>query len=369
MKFLLAPNAMKGALSASRVAAILAKSLRRKFPDAEIVSLPVADGGNGTLECLMNALGGTIHEAEVTGPVPDQKVTARYGITPSGIGIIESAEVIGLHLHTPSPESIARSTTAGIGELIRIVSAQPINALWVGLGGTATNDGGAGMAQVLGWDLADGNGERISPGAISLLHINRIRAQKTFTLPPVTILSDVNVPLLGPTGATAMFARQKGGSEDQLPYLESALRNFSETVLRDTGKDLAGVAGSGAAGGLGYGLMTFCGGTMVSGIDHILDTIAFDPHLVGCDLVVTAEGTLDRQTMSGKGIAGIVRRAQQSNKPVHALVGRIAGDAESLRRSLGLASLTEISPRELTTEEAMRDASWLLADAVFHKQW
>jgi len=368
MNFLLAPNAMKGALSASKISAIISKTLRRKYHNATIVSSPIADGGNGTLDCLMNVLGGTIYAQEVTGPIPSIKVKARYGITRESIAIIESAEAIGLQHITPSAETIAMSTTRGIGELINEVQKKGCKEIWIGLGGTATNDGGAGMISALGIDLTDENGDRLREGTISLskLHsmmnyeLGRMNNVKTIAL------SDVKNVLLGEQGSTYTFARQKGANDDQLPYLEAAVKNYADVVEKTIGKEFHSISGSGAAGGLGFGLMAFCNAEVVSGIDFILDAIHFDEKLASCDCVITTEGMLDEQTLYGKGIAGISARAIQLNKPVHAFVGRVKGNNQDLKRQLGLTSLTQISPEELSTQEAIRDASWLLADAVYH---
>lgn len=366
MKFLLAPNAMKGALSARKIAAILMKTIQRMHPDAEIFSLPIADGGNGTLDCLMDAMGGTVYEKEVTGPLPDMTVRARYGITRKKTAVIESAEAAGLHLLTPSAETIAYATTRGVGELLIEAKKQGCGKIVIGLGGSATNDGGAGMMRALGFEFHDQHGEQLRDGSIALLHLHAIRnSPQPFDL-PVTILSDVQNPLLGPHGATAVFARQKGAADDQLPYLESALKNFSEVISKDLHRSHAETPGSGAAGGLAFGLLSSCTAEIVSGIDYVLDAIRFDEALESCDCVITTEGMLDAQTLSGKGIAGIAQRASKFRKPVHAFTGRIHGDRAALSAALGLASLTQISPDDLSTQQAMRDASWLLADAVFH---
>jgi len=382
MNFLLAPNAMKGALSAAKISAIVTKTLRRKYREAAIVSSPIADGGNGTLDCLMNVLGGTIYEQEVTGPIPSMKVNARYGITKDFIAIIESAEVIGLQHITPTPETIAQSTTRGIGELILATREKQCKEIWIGLGGSATNDGGAGMAKALGWKLFDENDEEIKEGVVNLIKLSRADPSLTLSLSGegidslpmlrgrvregVKILNDVKNILLGEHGATYTFAKQKGANDEQLPYLEAALKNYSEVTEQTIGKTFHSIPGSGAAGGLGFGLMAFCNAEIVSGIDFILDAIRFDEKLASCDCVITTEGMLDEQTLYGKGIAGIAARAQQINKPVHAFVGRIHGNKEELKLKLGLASLTQISPEELSTQEAIRDASWLLADAIYH---
>lgn len=370
MKFLLAPNAMKGALSARKIAAILSKTILRKYPDAEILSYPIADGGNGTLDCLMDALGGTVYEQEVSGPIHSMSVLARYGITREKIAVIESAESAGLHLLSPSPETIAQSTTRGVGELITAAMNHECNRMLIGLGGTATNDGGAGMMRALGYALRDQHSVELCDGSISLLQLHSIvwDPRKNISC-PVTILTDVQNLLLGSEGATAMFARQKGASEEQLPYLELALKNFAEIVSRDLHCDFANTPGSGAAGGLAFGLLSACSSEIVSGIEYILDTVGFNDALASCDCVITTEGMLDEQTLSGKGIAGIAQRARQQQKPVHVFAGRVHGDEQRLTSTLGLTSLTQISPADLSTQQALRDASWLLADAVYHFQF
>lgn len=367
MNFLLAPNAMKGALTAQQIAIVLQKSLRRKFPQSTIVSSPIADGGNGTLECLMNALGGTVYEKEVTGPIPSMKVTAHYGITKDDVAIIESAEAIGLQHITPSPETIAQSTSRGVGELILAAIKHNPKEIWIGLGGSATNDGGAGMARALDWKFSDANGKELEDGAMNLLRLNKISNMEHRILNVgIKILSDVKNTLLGEHGATYTYACQKGASEEQLLYLEASLKNFADGVEKSVGTEFRNIPGAGAAGGLGFGLLAFGNAQIVPGIDFILNTIDFNKKLQQCDVVITAEGRLDEQTLFGKGIAGITKRAQQFNKPVHAFVGKVNGDQKQLQKQLGLASLIQISPDELSTMQAMRDASWLLADAVYH---
>mgnify|MGYP001582105828 CR=1 FL=1 len=374
MNFLLAPNAMKGALSALRIAQIMERELSG-FKNQTTLLYPIADGGNGTLDCLISALGGTIIETEVSGIISSEKISSRYGILPDNTtAIIESAEAIGLHkispFLSPSPETIAHASSRGLGELMNHAIGRGCTKLIIGLGGSATNDGGAGMARVLGFELLDSNGEEIKDGALNLVRL----AKYNPTLPSptrgglrmgqITILADVKNILLGEHGATYTFAKQKGASEEQLPLLESALKNFADVVEEKIGKEFRNIPGSGAAGGLGFGLMALCNAEIVSGIDFILDAIRFDEKLHTCDCVITSEGQLDEQTLFGKGIFGIVQRAKKYNKPVHAFVGRIQGDTEKLQHQLGLASLIEISPKHTPTEQAMNNAEELLIHAV-----
>jgi len=367
MKFLLAPNAMKGALSALHIAAIAEKTLRRRFKDAQCISAPVADGGNGMLECLMNALGGRVFHKEVTGPIPSMKATARFGITNDNIGIIESAEAVGIHLLSPSPSSIAESTTAGVGELIAELETRQCKEIWIGLGGSAANDGGAGMGRALGIRFLDENKEPLKDGALQLVRLSSIESSLLDQHRiPVKILSDVTNPLLGAHGATFIFAQQKGATSDQLPYLEAALQNFAGIVEESLGKEWKNIPGSGAAGGLGFGLLSFCNSSMVAGIEFILDAVGFDTKLRECDAVITTEGTIDEQTFFGKGIAGIARRCVKYNKPLHVFAGRVKGTHDQLISGLHLASLTEISPPDMKTADAVKNAPWLFADALFH---
>lgn len=372
MNILIAPNAMKGSLTAMQCAQIMRKSLVRRFPKEQFVLLPIADGGNGTLECLLRALGGTMYEKEVCSILPNEKTIARYGILPdTTTGIVESAEVVGLHKIVPNPLTIANGTTRGVGELLLELINRGCKNILIGLGGTATTDGGAGMLRALGIELRDRNNQHIPDGSISLLQLNSVTNAELSNIKDIriTILSDVKNVLLGNNGAVYTFAPQKGASAEQLPYLESALKNFADVVEQTTQKEFRTFPGSGAGGGLGFGLLAFCNAEKVSGITYILDAVSFDEKLQLCDYVLTCEGTIDSQTAMGKGIAGISERAKKFNKPLHVFAGRIEGDAKQLRQQLHLASLTQISPQDISTEQAMKDASWLLADAIFHHQF
>lgn len=372
MNILIAPNAMKGSLTAVQCASIIRNSLLKKYPDAQCTPLPVADGGNGTLECLLQALGGTMVEKEVTGILPGEKTLARFGILPDGTtAVIESAEVIGMHKLNPSPMTIANGTTFGIGELILEIVQRNCKKILVGLGGTATNDAGSGAARALGISFFDSRKNELPAGAIPLLRLHNIStsAQPLPSVQEIVLLSDVNNILLGPEGATFTFARQKGADEEQLPYLEAAVKNFAEITESVFKKEFRNIPGSGAAGGLGFGLLAFCNARITSGINFILDALSFDKELQRCDVILTTEGTLDEQTLYGKGTAGICARAEKYHKPVHAFVGKISGDKEKLKERLPLASLTQISPDTISTEEAMHNADWLLADAVYESPY
>ncbi len=363
---------MKGALTAIQCARIIRKSLVRKFPNDQFVLAPIADGGNGTLECLLNAFGGTMFEAEVTSAIPTEKTAARFGVLPdSKTAIIESAEAIGLHKIVPSPQTIAYGTSRGIGEIILEIVARGCTKIYIGLGGTATNDCGAGMASALGVEFVNEKKQSLPDGAISLIQLNKIMNYELRIMKNVRIqiLSDVKNSLLGNHGATYTFAEQKGASKEQLPYLEASLKNFADVVEQTMKKEFRNIPGSGAAGGLGFGLAAFCNAEIISGIDFALDVVQFDEKLKNCDCVITCEGKIDSQTTFGKGIAGISERAKKYNKPIHVFAGRIDGDEEQLKEKLNLASLTQISPREISIEQAIKDASWLLADAVFNKNF
>ncbi len=378
MKLLIAPNAFKGSLSAIQAANIISHSLKEIASDVETVLCPIADGGDGTLECLVNATGGKIFAATVTGPVASLQVKARWGVLGDGsTAVIEMAEAAGLRLLKQNEYDVANATTRGVGELIREAYHAGYKKIIVGLGGSATNDGGAGCAGALGARFLDDHNADLPDGGIYLSRLHHIQTKNYELGPPeaeaplaqikdaeIIGLADVTNILHGPAGAAFTFAAQKGATADQIRPLDEGLRNYSSILARDLHRDISQMPGSGAAGGLGAGLIAFCNARIVSGIDFVLDTIQFDDLLRECDGVITGEGMIDSQTLRGKGIEGVARRARKFNKPVHAFVGRIYGDSSKLRLELGLKTLHQISPEEMTDREAMRSAEALLARKI-----
>ncbi len=368
MNFLIAPNALKGSLSSPNAARIISKALQSVLPDANCVLCPISDGGNGTLECLVQATGGKFYSASVCGPLASMTVNARWGILGDGAtAVIEMAETAGLHLLKPDQYDIANATTFGVGELIRKAMNSGYKKIIVGMGGSATNDGGAGCARALGVKFFDGKNRELPDGGIHLSRLHRIiikneelRIKET----EIVGLSDVTNILCGPEGAAFTFATQKGATAEQVRMLDKALKHYASIIENVLHRDVSLIPGSGAAGGLGAGMLAFCNAKILSGIDFVLDILRFDELLQQCDCVITAEGTLDSQTMHGKGIEGVVRRAKEFNKPVHAFVGKILGDEAILRQKLGLTTIHQISPDDLPIDEAMREAETLLLKGV-----
>ncbi|MGE5313436.1 MAG: glycerate kinase [Acidobacteriota bacterium] len=369
MKFLLSPNALKGSLTAFEAACAMQTGLERARPDADTIAAPIADGGNGTLDCLASALHADYRTTIVKGPVGSFSVPAEWGITPeSRMAIIEMAQASGLHLVAPGQLDVLHATTAGVGELIREAMNEGCTEIILGLGGSATNDGGAGCLRALGVRFLDEAGREIPEGGAALAScrsIDRTCMDARLEHTHFTVLSDVKNPLCGNEGASAVFGPQKGARAEDVRLLDKALLTYASAIEHSTGRRVADIPGAGAAGGFGAGLLAFCPHvTFVSGIDFVLDALGFDLLLKECDAVLTSEGMIDEQTTYGKAIAGLCTRARMYNKPVHAFVGRIEGDAGGICRALSLSSLTEISPRSMPHEEALRRASELLADSV-----
>jgi glycerate kinase len=316
----------------------------------------------------VQATGGKVFEATVQGPVSSLRVKARWGVLGDGTtAVIEMAEAAGLRLLSPPQFDIANATTYGVGELIVQALKSGPKKIIVGLGGSATNDGGAGCARALGVRFFDEYNKELPEGGIHLARLHHLQI-KNYELgiknAEIIGLADVTNVLFGPAGAAYTFAAQKGATPEQIHQLDEGLRHYSSTIERDLHRDISHIPGSGAAGGLGAGLMAFCNARVVSGIDFVLDTVRFDSLLQQCDCVITAEGMIDSQTLRGKGIEGVARRARRFNKPVHAFVGRMHGDATSLQKKLGLATLHQISPDIMPVEDAMREAESLLALSI-----
>jgi glycerate kinase len=368
MKFLIAPNALKGSLSSSAAAIIISKVLREIYPDADCVLRPIADGGNGTLDCLIQASQGRIYSKKVSGPLASMKVDARWGILGDGkTAVIEMAEAAGLHLLKPNQYDAANATTYGVGELILAAMSSECTKIIVGLGGSATTDGGAGCARALGVKFFDEKEEELAEGGTHLIDLRSIQIKETEGRRQNTEiigLADVKNILYGGDGTALTFAAQKGATKEQARLLDKALEHYGSIINGMTHRDVSHIPGSGAAGGLGAGLIAFCDATIVSGIDFILDTIHFDDLLRQCDCVITTEGKLDLQTLQGKGIDGIARRAKQFNKPVFAFAGRVTRDKLFLKQQLGLAELIQISPENLSVEEAIGNAESFLSRTV-----
>jgi glycerate 2-kinase len=336
MKVVVAPNAFKGSLSAPQAAAAIARGVREVFPDAEIVEIPVADGGDGTVEALVSAHRGKFKSVEVEGPLGDLGV-ATYGLIESGLtGVVELASASGLTLIPEDRRDPRTASTYGFGQLLEAVRREGAGAIVAGIGGSATNDGGAGMAQALGYRLLDGAGRELPRGGAALLRLERIDRSgldPAWRSVKVMVASDVANPLTGPEGASYVYGPQKGADPDAVRLLDSALGRLAEVIERDLGKRVADIPGAGAAGGTGAGLIAFLDARLVPGARLVLDASGFDRALDGARLVITGEGRVDSQTAYGKAPGEVARRALAAGVPTLLIAGSKAEGWEPLRSS------------------------------------
>lgn len=366
MNVIVAPDSFKGSLTAREAADALVQGVREVLPEAEVVAIPLADGGEGTVEALVLASRGRIVEREVTGPLGDP-VRASFGVLGDDVtGVVEMAQAAGLTLVPPQARNPLVATTRGVGELMLAALDEGCTRLIVGLGGSATSDGGAGMAQALGVRLLEASGAELRPGAGSLLSLERIdvsgrdpRLERT----TVYAATDVTNPLLGPEGAAAVYGPQKGASPQMVQILEQGLARLAEVVERDLGLQVGELAGGGAAGGLGAGLVAFAGAQLRSGPSLVLQLLGFEEYLEAADLILTGEGRLDRQIEFGKAISGVALLAEKHRVPVIAFTGSLQVEPEQLAR-LGISAAVPIAAGPMAEEEAMARAGELLQAAA-----
>jgi len=369
MKILVAPDSFKGSLSAAKAAEAMAAGVRRVRPEAEIVRLPLADGGEGTVEAFILATAGHCETAQVTGPL-GESVEAVYGWFGSDrkTAVLEMASAAGLNLVPADKRDPRRTTTYGVGEILRQIGThQGVERVIIGLGGSATNEGGAGALQALGVRFLDSAGrslpEPITGGDLARLARMDVSSLR-FPEAEVVIASDVTNPLLGPNGASAVYGPQKGADDVIVAELEATLTNYAAVVHRDLGKDVASLPGAGAAGGMGAGLLTCLDARMRSGIDLVLDAAKFEEQAVGSDWLLTGEGRIDAQTLEGKTIAGLVRRCRAIGVPIIAFGGAVEDAASEHLAASGLRAAFSIVSGPMTLEDAMQNGAMLLTQAV-----
>ena len=361
MKIVIAPDSFKGSLTALQVAEAMEVGLRRVFPDATIEKVPMADGGEGTVQSLVDATGGEILTAQVMDPLGNT-IDAQYGVLGDGVtAVIEMAEASGLTLVPLDKRDPRVTTTYGTGELIRSALAHGCRKLIIGIGGSATNDGGAGMAQALGAKLLTASGEQIKPGGGHLATLNSIdlseldpRITKTETV----VACDVNNPLTGEQGASYVYGPQKGATREMIEMLDANLAHFDKILQRDLSKSVGNVPGAGAAGGLGAGLMAFVDASLKSGIEIVTKAAQLSKRLAGADLVITGEGQINFQTVFGKTPVGVARVAKTHNIPVIAIAGSIADDSDGVYDA-GIDAMIDIVPEPMPLETAIENATAL----------
>ena len=369
MKIVIAPDSFKGSLKSPDVARAMAAGAAAAAPNAEIVQLPVGDGGEGTLEALVSATNGTYETHRVSGPL-GAPLDARLGLLGDGrTAFIEMAEASGLSRLAPDRRDPLRATTYGAGELLRAAIATRRPRILLGIGGSATNDAGAGMLQALGVHLVDSAGKELPFGGAPLSGLSALShvSDETRCLlagRELIAACDVTNPLTGPNGASAIYGPQKGASATDIKLLDAALGHFADVAATTLGHDYRDVPGAGAAGGLGFALIAFLGAKLERGVDLVLDAVRFDDHLQGATVVLTGEGRIDRQTTSfGKTLTGIGARAAKAGVPVLALGGSLGEDVGDYRAA-GITSIASIVPRPMTLEEAMANAPALIEDGA-----
>lgn len=363
-RVLIAPDSFKGSLTADQAAAAMKEGVRAVLPDAGISLCPVSDGGEGMVEILSAVLDAEIRLSEVCGPLPGQRVEARWAYSSSRkLAVIEMAEAAGLALVPAALRDPKRTTTYGVGQLIRAALDAGAIEILLGIGGSATNDGGSGMAFALGAGFLDDAGHPLPEGGGGLAALARIdlkdfdpRVART----KFVVACDVTNPLTGPDGAAAIYAPQKGASQDDVVTLDAGLERLAGVLERSVGVDIRNVPGSGAAGGLGGGLVGFCGATLRPGVEIVLDLIGFDKAIGGADLLLTGEGRLDAQLRFGKALAGVLRRAKRAGVPVLAVVGSIEGDMNTFVGKGGFSAIASLVNADTSLEYAIANAGPLL---------
>ena len=367
MNIVIACDSFKGSLSSQDVASAIAIGLHRADPSLELIQIPIADGGEGTVDAYLTAVGGRRQICSVTGPL-GEPVEAAYAILPDGTAVIEMAQASGLPLLAGQLLDPLRADTYGTGQLIRNALDAGCRTLLIGIGGSATTDGGAGMLRALGARFLDQAGHPLGPGGGELARLDRIDLSgfdSRLMECSIRIASDVVNPLCGPQGAAAIYGPQKGAGPREVKQLDAALSHYADVVARTVGVDVRDLPGAGAAGGLGAGLIAFCHAVPGSGIDVMLDAVDFDRLITDAAIVITGEGRIDGQSVSGKVPVGVARRAKAycPTLPVFALVGGIGPGARAVY-DLGIDSILSISPGALTLSQSMEQAAELLADTA-----
>jgi glycerate kinase len=327
VRILVAPDKFRGTLTARQAAEAFATGWRRERPDDELELVPIADGGEGTMDALVESLVGRVVPATVSGPLGDP-VDAAFGLAPSGrgtLGVVEMARASGLALLGEFRRDPLRASTRGTGELMALAIDAGADRLIVCLGGSATNDGGVGMTEALGGRFLDERGRPIADGGAGLGALARIdlsALHSGVSRVAVTGACDVDNPLVGPSGSSAVFGPQKGASPDDVIVLDRGLANLAAVVERDLGIALRSEPGAGAAGGLGFGLMAFCGAKLRPGVQVVMDAVGLSDRIAGADLVITGEGSFDDQSLRGKAPAGILQACGLAGVPVAVVCGR-----------------------------------------------
>ena len=366
MRIVVAPDSFKGSLSALGVAEAIERGLRAVWPDAEVRKVPIADGGEGTVDALVAATGGRLEERTVRGPL-GEPVRARWGVLGDGrTAVIEMAAASGLPLVPKDRRDPRLTTTYGTGELVRAALDAGLSRLVVGVGGSATNDGGTGLARALGVRFLDAAGQDLPEGGAALARLSRVELgglDPRLASAEVTVACDVDNPLTGPRGASAVYGPQKGATPEMVKELDAALGHYAGVARTATGRDVAGLPGAGAAGGLGAGLLFFTPARLRPGVEIVLETTGFEALVDGADLVVTGEGRTDFQTAMGKAPVGVAAVAKRHGVPVVCLAGGLGDGADDVLAK-GIDALASVVPQAMPLEEAMARGAELVEAAA-----
>lgn len=364
MRVVIIPDSFKGTLTSFKVIERVRFGLEENFQNIEIIELPIADGGEGTVNALVQALKGIEYSCLVKDAL-GRKIMARYGVC-GYTAVIEMAEAAGICKILANERDIMEASTFGVGELILQALSHDVNEIIIGIGGSATNDGGVGMLQALGAVFYDENGHPLIGGGKILGSIRSIdisAIDQRIIKTPITVMCDVTNPLTGPNGATAVYGPQKGGSENQLKTLEEGMINFYERILEQTGLDVNMIPGSGAAGGLGAALVAFLGATLKPGIELILDLVNFDALADEADLVITGEGRIDNQTVFGKVPVGVGKRCIGRRAKVIAIAG-VEGDEAKRVYDFGIDVMVSTVTQNMNEELLQETAESRLDSAI-----
>lgn len=356
-KFIVIPDSFKGSLSSAAICGIMKQSIQAQYPSADVVQIPVADGGEGSVDAFLSALKGEKKPVTVKGPF-GEPTEAFYGVVNGSTAVIEMAACAGLPL-AEGRLNPCTATTYGVGELIAAAVSSGCKKIIVGLGGSCTNDAGAGMAAALGVKFYDRDGKAFVPAGGTLQDVNSIdlsgldsRLAKT----EIVTMCDIDNPLYGPTGAAYIFAPQKGADEATVRLLDAGLKHFSDVIQKDLKTDVSQIPGSGAAGGMGAGMVAFLHSKLQMGIETVLDTVHFDQLLKDTDMVFTGEGKIDTQSLRGKVVIGVAKRAKRAGVPVIAVVGDV-GDQIDDAYTMGVTSIFSINRVAVEFKEARKRSS------------
>lgn len=355
-RILIAMDSFKGSATSLELATFVKAGILRVQPDAEVRLVPVADGGEGTVEALVTALGGRYETRLVSGPLC-QPVMARFGIIPGNQAVLEMAAASGLTLIPERDRDPFKTSSFGTGELLRATLENGCKRIFIGLGGSATHDGGVGMAQTLGVSFLDKAGREIGLGAAGLAELDAVDFKgmdPRLREVEITALTDVNSPLCGANGAAYTFAMQKGARPEDLEKLDRILLHLAEVVTLATGRDFSRIPGAGAAGGMGFGLLSFYRAKIQPGIETILDLIQIDELLQKADFVITGEGRMDKQSLYGKAAMGIAARAKKYGLPVIAIVGSRDINLDEVQKA-GIDLVLELMHAPMSLKQAMEN--------------